>query len=154
VLFAQAAAEATAISNDNARAAPVAISGATGANADFINGIFEPTQEKGLDGRVLYRKRDNPNICMEHHGGKWEVKPMSSKGKDSFYAYVAGGCSAYEACTSRLWTVNVNGTWQDAPSVKMVTGAELQSQVERRCMHALQPSSPPLRRLHACSCFL
>ncbi len=189
MLFAQAAAEATAISNDNARAAPVAISGATGANADFINGIFEPTQEEGLfhqplsssftrssaaaamsagdclfisgatginagainggydrtgemsGGYALYRKRCDPGIIMEHRDGDWEVKLMSDKGKDNCYAYVAGGCSAYEACTSRIWRVNDNGTWQDAPSAKMVTGSEAERQVERPA--ASTPSSNP-----------
>ena len=64
MLFAQAAAEATAISNDNARAAPVAISGATGSNAAFINGVYEPTHKKRRNGRVLYRKRSNPIVIV------------------------------------------------------------------------------------------
>ena len=116
MLFAQAAAEATAISNDNARAAPVAISGATGEYAARINGVLEPTQEKGLDGRVLYRKRGDPSMIMEHLGGKWEVKPVSHKGTAVCYAYVAGGCAA-EACTSRMWKMGDGSTFHDAPSV-------------------------------------
>ena len=148
MLFAQAVAEATAISNDNARAAPVAISGATGPYAAWINGVLEPTQEKGLDGRVLYRKRGDGSMLLEHRDGKWEVKSVSNKGKNLGNAYVAGGCAA-EACTSRMWKV-FDGTWQDAPSVKMVAGAEAQRQVERRCMRALHHPPPH----HACSCFL
>ena len=127
MLFAQAAAEATAILNDNARAAPVAISGATGEYAAWINGVLEPTQEKGLDGRVLYRKRGDPSICMEHREGQWEVKPVSGKGLANFYAYVAGGCAA-EACTSRMWKVTFDGaTFHDAPSVQMVAVSEVSS---------------------------
>ena len=151
MLFAQAAAEATAISNDNARAAPVAISGATGPKAAAINGVLEPTQEKGLDGRVLYRKRGDPRIIMEHRGGHWEVKNVSSKGENTCKAYVAGGCAA-EACTSRMWKVTFDGaTFEDAPSVKMVAGAEAQRQVERRCMRAHHPP-PPLQLLPLTCC--
>jgi hypothetical protein len=125
VLFAQAAAEATAISNDNARAAPVAISGATGPHAAYINGVYEPTQEKGLDGRVLYRKRGDPNMIMEHFGGKWQVKRAVKKGMYHGKAGVAGGCAA-EACTSRMWKVTFDGaTFQDAPSVQMVAVSEV-----------------------------
>ena len=140
-----AAAEARAVAHDNARAAPVVISGATGAKAAAINGVLEPTQEKGLDGRVLYRKRGDPSMIMEHRGGQWEVKAVSSKGTAAGYAYVAGGCAA-EACTSRMWKVTFDGaTFHDAPSVKMVAGAEAQRQVERRCMRALHHPPPPPR---------
>ena len=127
MLFAQAAAEATAISNDNARAAPVAISGATGSNAAFINGVYEPTHKKRRNGRVLYRKRSNPSLIMEHFGGMWGVTDVSSKGTGACMAYVAGGCAA-EACTSRMWKVTFDGaTFHDAPSVQMVAVSEVSS---------------------------
>ena len=144
MLFAQAAAEATAISNDNARAAPVAISGATGPYAADINGVLEPTQEKGLYGRVLYRKRGDPGMIMEHLVGKWEVKPVSHKGTAACWACVAGGCAA-EACTSRMWKVTFDGaTHQDAPSVKMVAESEVSSCcVESQAFLTHLLSSPP-----------
>ena len=148
MLFVQTAAEATAISNDNARAAPVVISGATGPHAALINGVLEPTQEKGLDGRVLYRKRGDGSVWLEHFGGKWMVKAVSSKGTDNCTAYVAGGCAA-EACTSRMWRV-AGGGFHDAPSVKMVAGAEVRSCCMSSCAFlTLQP--PPSPPAH---CFL
>ena len=61
-----AAAEATAVAHDNARAVPVFISGATGVHAAAINGFFEPTQEKGLDGRLILTKRGDAGMLMEH----------------------------------------------------------------------------------------
>ena len=61
-----AAAVARAVAEENARAAPVFISGATGPKAEFINGYFLPTEEKGLDGRVLYSKRGDDSMCIEH----------------------------------------------------------------------------------------
>jgi hypothetical protein len=124
--FAQAAAEEMSISNDNAHAAPVVISGATGANAARVNGVYEPTEEKGVDGRVLYRKRGDPSKCMEHRGGNWEVKQVSRKGTAAGFAFVAGGCAA-EACTSRKWRLADGGPFQDAPSVKMVAESEVSS---------------------------
>ena len=140
-----AAAEARAVATDNARAAPVFISGATGVYAASINGSFEPTQEKGLDGRVLYAKRGDASTCIEHYGGKWQVKAVSSKGKDSCRAYVAGGCGL-DACTSRVWKVD-DGTpglpHIDAPSVKLVAGAEAERQVRGGCLRARQHAHPP-----------
>ena len=120
------------------------ISGATGVFAAAINGFFEPTQEKGPDGRVLYVKRGDANRCIEHRTGDWEVKRVSAKGKDGAWAYVAGGCGL-EACTSRVWKVTEGkGTgFHDAPSVKLVAGAEAQRQVRGGCLHARQHAPPP-----------
>ena len=117
------------------------ISGATGIHAGAINGGYDRTGEMCI-GYALYRKRCDPGIIMEHRGEDWEVKPVSSKGTGGCIAFVKGGCAA-EACTSRMWKVADGATWQDAPSVKMVTGAEAQRQVERRCMRALQHPPPP-----------
>ena len=104
-------------------------SGATGDNAAFINGFFEPTQEKGLDGRVLYAKRGDASMCIEHRTGDWEVKTVSNKGKGYCWAHVAGGCGL-EACTSRVWRLDdgTPGPHDDAPSVKLVAGAEAERQ--------------------------
>jgi hypothetical protein len=120
-----AAAEATAVAHDNMRAVPVFISGATGVNAAFINGFFEPTQEKGLDGRLILTKRGDAGMMMEHVNGFWHVKAVSNKGTGICYAYVEGGC-ALAACTSRQWRVSFDGkTFSDAPGVKMVTESEV-----------------------------
>jgi hypothetical protein len=118
------------------------ISGATGVNAASINGVYDRTSETS-GGYALYRKRGDGSVCMEHFGGKWQVKLVSSKGTASCYAYVAGGCAA-EACTSRQWTIGDGQSWTDAPLVKMV--AEAQRQVGCCRLHA-----PPPARGH---CFL
>ena len=120
------------------------ISGATGGNAASINGFFEPTQEKGPDGRVLYAKRGDASMCIEHYGGTWQVKAVSHKGTDGAWASVAGGCGL-EACTSRVWMVDdgTPGPLVDAPSVKLVAGAEAQRQVRGGCLHARQHAPPP-----------
>jgi hypothetical protein len=102
----------------------VFISGATGVNAAWINGFFEPTQEKGADGRVLYAKRGDGGVCMEHFLGTWQVKRVSAKGTLNCYAAVAGGCAA-EACISRQWTVLDGKSFAGAPLVKIVAEAEV-----------------------------
>ena len=113
---------------------PVYISGATGDNAGAINGPYSPTQEKGADGRVVYSKDGDASICIEHFAGKWQVKLVSSKGKDvSHGCYVQGGC-ALEDCASRAWNVFDNGKWTDQTIVKIVTGAEAQREVGRPCI--------------------
>ncbi len=115
------AAEARAVADGNARAGPVFISGATGPDAAAMNGFYVVTEEKSLDGRLVLSKRGDPNVCIEHHAALWQVKPVSSKGKDTCNAYVAGGC-ALEDCTSRVWRVSNGKGFDDQPSVKMATG--------------------------------
>ena len=138
-----AAAEATAVAHDNARAVPVFISGATGVHAAAINGFFEPTQEKGLDGRLILTKRGDAGMLMGHFGGKWQVRAVSLKGSDGFYAYVEGGC-ALAACTSRQWKVTFDDkTLSDAHGVNMVTGAEAERKVSGCCLRAHQHALLP-----------
>ena len=122
-----AAAETRAVADGNARAGPVFISGATGPKAASINGFYVVTEEKSFDGRLVLSKRGDPSVCIEHHGGQWQVKNVSSKGTDACKANVAGGC-ALEDCTSRVWRVNVgkgfsSDEWEYQPSVKMATGS-------------------------------
>jgi len=74
-------------------------------------------------------------MCIEHRGGVWQLKPVSSKGKDVCLASVPGGC-AMEACTSRVWRVNVAFVFYDQPSVEMVTGAEAERAVSSPCIGA------------------
>jgi hypothetical protein len=118
-----AAVVARAVADDNARAATVLVSGATGGWAWAINGLFAPTHEKGLDGRVMYGKCGDGSMCIEHYAVKWQVKRVSHKGTDGCIAYVTGGC-ALEACTSRVWSVGIGKTLEVQPSVKAVTGAD------------------------------
>jgi hypothetical protein len=137
-----AAAEATAVAHDNARAVPVFISGATGIDAAYINGFFDLTQEKGLDGRLILTKRGDAGMVMEHFEGEWQVKTVSNKGKDVCIAYVEGGC-ALAACTSRQWKVSDGKGFVDAPGVRMVTGAKAERKVSGCCLRAHQHALLP-----------
>jgi hypothetical protein len=116
--------------------AVVFISGATGPWAAGINGFYGVTEEKSLDGRLVLSKRGDPSICIEHHGGRWQVKSVSSKGKNICMAYVAGGC-ALEDCALHVWRVGNGKDYGDQPSVKMATGREADRQVSGGCMRAL-----------------
>ena len=118
--------------------------------ADGINGFYEATEEKGLDGRVVYMKRGDGSVCIEHFEGQWRVKKVSWMGTDKSYAYVFGFC-ALEACTSREFSVSrVWKVWDggkefpDQPSVKILTGAEAQLQVSGCCSVAREHSPPKL----------
>jgi hypothetical protein len=135
------------------------ISGATGPNAAFINGVYDRSSETS-GGYVVYSKRGDPSKCIEHFGGKWQVKPVSSKGTDECWAYVAGDC-ALQDCASRIWKVNDGKTWSiwrmlggtdfsDQPSVKMATGSEAERQVSCGCMRAHGHDAPaPVSLAHA-----
>ncbi len=132
-----AAAVAQSIAEDNARAGPVFVSGATGSSASVLNGYYEPTEEKGADGRVMYAKRGDGSVCIEHFKEEWGVKNNSNKNSNRCSAHVSGG-SAFDSCASRVWKVyDYSGTkWVEQPSVKMVTGAEAERQVSVLLSHA------------------
>jgi hypothetical protein len=76
-----AAAEARSVADGNARAGPVFINGATGLRSAFINGVDVVTEEKSSDGRLVLSKRGDPSVCIEHHGGQWEVKKSVKQGQ-------------------------------------------------------------------------
>ena len=151
----KAADEARAIAVDNSKATDVFISGATGPNAARINGHYVPTQETGLDGRILYLKSDfdvnydecflddrdasaddaKGLMCIEHRSGDWEVKHVSQRGTAMCYACFTNG-SSLETCTSRLWrAVRIVGPdqmeWRDDRNIKLVTGEKAMKAV--RC---------------------
>ena len=152
----KAADEARAIAIDNSKATDVFISGATGPNAARINGHYVPTQETGLDGRILYLKSDfechyeegvfddrripsadnaKGVMCIEHRSGHWEVKHVLQRGTAMCYACFENG-SSLETCTSRLWrAVGIVGRDQlelrDDRKIKLVTGEKAMKKV--RC---------------------
>jgi len=159
VFFAQAdlkaADEARAIAVDNSKATDVFISGATGHAAALINGHYVPTQETGLDGRILYLKSDfdvnyregvlddrdasagdaKGRMCIEHRSGDWEVKHVSQRGTALCCACFTNG-SSLETCTSRLWrATRIVGPdqmeWHNDRNIKLVSGEKAMKAV--RC---------------------
>jgi hypothetical protein len=132
LLLSQANEVEDAIAADNQRAVPVSITGASGSRAAHINGLFEPTQATGPDGRVVYAKCGDASVCIRHMKMYWQVKHAKGNGKWSRLARVEGGC-ALEACTSRVWDVRdgdavnltmqsmVNDTHTAAPTDHMPT---------------------------------
>ena len=99
----------------------VFISGATGVYSAGINGTYDRTGESS-GGYAVYCKRGDGSMCIEHYVGKWQLKSVSLKGTNTYFAYVTGGC-ALEACTSRVWKVSNGITWHDQPSVEAVAAA-------------------------------
>jgi hypothetical protein len=145
-----ALAEATAITRENRQAAAVFISGATGVNAWCINGYFEPTQEKGPDGRLILTKRGDANILLEHFAGRWNVKSRvileASKCKAGTFAYIPGGCAlvgSYPHSTPFQFKVYDGKNFIDAPGVKMETGPEARQKVSGCCLRAHQHALLP-----------
>ena len=135
-------AEECAVSEYNALAVPVYISGASGANAHQINGFFETTHEKS-GGRVLLRKRGDPSIVIDIYGGSmWQVKLASSVGKFgdgavvfamiNFQYFFFGSADYFAKITSNWplqWMLKHEDSFIEAPGMKMVTGAEAEQKV-------------------------
>ena len=120
-----AAAVARAVEEENERAVPVFMCGATGPYSAMIDGFYEATEERGSDGRVLYQKRGGDGVWIEHLEGEWQIKHVSEKGTKSNAAYVAGRCGL-EACVSLVWN-----QWdlKHKSSIKMYTGHDALLQV-------------------------
>jgi hypothetical protein len=118
------------IADENSRAVPVVIVGATGPFAPYINGHFDPTREVGADGRLIYINAGNPNVCLEHVGGYWSVKPMSEKGTPSYYASVEGNCALLE-CSSRQWILadGMRGSIPN-PMIRLLSQQEYSLEIE------------------------
>jgi len=116
------------VEQSNLQATDIFISGVEGVNSD-INGPYSPTEERGEDGRVLYRKNGESGaqaLCIEHLNDRWQVKYESDRGRVTCLAHVRGDC-ALEECCSRLWKVCDRKEFVDQLSVKILTGAEAAS---------------------------
>jgi hypothetical protein len=110
----------------------IVISGATGPFSACINGPYDPTSETS-GGYTVYSKRGDASMCIEHYGGRWQVKPLSYKGKDTCFALIAGDC-ALEACASRVWKVHDGENRVDQPSMKIVAGPDAEREVSGCCI--------------------
>jgi len=135
-----AAVERAAVEEENGRAVCVFICGATGPYSAMIDGFYEATEERGSDGRVLYKKRGD-GVWIEHFEGEWQIKHVSEKGTKSNAAYVAGRCGL-EACgVSKVWILLDGKYYKEQPSLKMLTGPEAERQVGGPSMRAREHGS-------------
>ena len=84
---------------------------------------------------MVYVKVGDASKCIEHLGGKWQLKLVAEKGQNCSTAEIPGGC-ALEACMSRVWSVWGGMTHVPQPSVKMLFGADAEREVSRRRLSA------------------
>jgi len=107
---------------------------------------------------VVYVKVDDDRYCIEHFGGKWQLKPVTDKGKNDCFAEVPGGC-ALEGCTShwlsetfaRNFCVSNGERLVLQLGVKMLFGADAEREVSRRrlCARCSTPSITARARARA-----
>jgi membrane protein involved in colicin uptake len=117
--------KAAAILKDNLNACTMFLSGVKGVNF-VINGLYLPSQETGLDGRMVYRKRGEMGdtaLCIEHYKGQWQVKNETDRRNCVCCAFVQGNC-ALENCHSRRWNVVYDKEFRDQPSVMIAAVSE------------------------------
>ena len=94
-----------------------------------IDGLFSPTQDRGRDGCMLYRKSGESGdqaLCIEHFEGQWQVKNESDVGSCVCFAFVRGGC-ALESCRSRLWNGVYGENVVGRTGVDIVAGQQAKS---------------------------
>ncbi len=108
----QASAEDEVTSNENSKSGAVSISGALGPSAAYLNGQYFPEPSTERVGRVVYCKRGDPSMCIEHRAGLWQLKPTLHKGTDQLIAAVKGGC-ALDGCASRKWKLTADSQTQN-----------------------------------------
>jgi len=133
-------AKAAAILKDNSKVCTMYLSGVEGINA-HINGCYLATQERGQDGRTLYRKMGDDPWCIEHFEGEWQVKAESDRGSCSCVASVEGGC-ALEDCGCRRWRVMSGKEFVVEPNVKAMTIKEAQRKASGHSIIAPKCSRP------------
>jgi hypothetical protein len=129
---------------DSARSAPIVfIRGATGLYSLYINGLFDPTEEKSSDGRVVYKKRDHANTIIEHFKCRWQIKDVSQKDSLIRFAEV-GGCCELQACKWQpSWKVLEYRDSIEQETVKIFSGAEAEAQASSLDARARQRNPPP-----------
>ncbi len=115
-----------AVAEDNSRAATVFISGAEGAVTVTINGFYAPMQEKGLDGRVMYRKCGSDDTYIIHRAGQWAIT-------DSTFDHL-GDIGVYSECSleasgARQWRMHdfIRGIVEQTLTIE--TGSDVERKV-------------------------
>ncbi len=89
---------------DNSKATDIFISGVKGLHNE-VNGLYSPTQERGRDGRIAYRKCNTwrivyrkciasdlwiEKLCIEHFEGHGQVTYEEDMGSGDCLAYTRG----------------------------------------------------------------
>jgi hypothetical protein len=120
-----AATAAAAAAGEDAQIKCVHISGATGNNAFFVNGVYDEVDETSCGQRV-YIKRSNPTTCIHFcdQTGQWIVTETENRGT-SFRgkALLSHSGSLHTAASLNNWEVMVNNTWAVQPDVRCASGA-------------------------------
>ena len=86
----------------------VTITGATGTLADYINGIYKPTEEL-WDNVTVYVKVGDPDKCFVYRSSfkQWQVKPTADKGSAGCLAVCAVPVKCLpEDCPRGKWLVD------------------------------------------------
>jgi len=94
---------------------PVEVSGATGPNADKVNGTYTATEER-LNDKTVYSKLGDDSKCLYFATNKkwWVANTAVAKaGKVVGFAYTDEGLS--HPTLAKQWTVWDGKTWQPQP---------------------------------------
>jgi len=107
------------------------ISGATGINAAYVNGLYEVTDE--VSGRMPVYKKQGDDMWLEYHSltTRWMLRATAYKGQKG------SGCTAFVLCDSglvlpdkphksgRSWHVLVSGNWDRQAGISVIQTARI-----------------------------
>ena len=117
----------------------IVIQGATGINADIVNGIYELTTEVS-DGLPVLQKKDNHGIRLEYFEYRWWILLRSTFGHAGRregsiqYAYIDAGYPCLpQSCEVGMWRPDMGvggGGWIIVPSLTVTLLSPLPSDVQ------------------------
>ena len=101
----------------------VLLSGATGSNADKINGIFEPTSET-CDNLPVYKKKDTKEeIWLEFNKGLsyWFIRSTSNRGTNVGWSYCAVSLPCLpQGCPASKWQIYNGKEFETVASLRVL----------------------------------
>lgn len=108
----------------------IVVSGATGKNADKINGIFDPKKVDStyemVEGRHVYQMRGTTlkDIVLIFVVDRWQIQKERATGTNDCYAYCLSDCSFPHLC-GEIWQIAVKDqvtrgiSYQSAPQLTL-----------------------------------
>ena len=99
----------------------VRITGAKGANAGNINGVYKPTNEM-CGNATVYVMVGKDDICLVYHASvkEWQVKSTENKGSLISWAYCAVPTKRLpQECPSGKWHVSDDTKFVSQPAIKV-----------------------------------
>ena len=99
---------------------PVEVSGATGPEADEVNGTYMYTEER-LNGKTVYSKRGDDSKCLSFVTNKtWNIGLTADARAGELAGYASTEAGLSHPTLAKHWIVHDGNDWQSQPVVVSV----------------------------------